>query len=146
MIARMMMSAVDVPTTEAVPLGRASVLLVEDNHLNQMVADGMLRLLGYTSHCVSDGLQALVELHTYRYPIVLMDVQMPELDGYQATRRIRTELPAERQPYIIALTANAMSGDADRCLAAGMDDYVAKPLTKDALRAALQRATHAQGS
>lgn len=140
------MSAVDVPASGAVPLGRASVLLVEDNHLNQMVADGMLRLLGYTSHCVSDGLQALTELHTYRYPIVLMDVQMPELDGYQATRRIRSELPAERQPYIIALTANAMSGDAERCRAAGMDDYLAKPLTKAALRAALERATHAQGS
>lgn len=135
------MSAVDVPADDAVPLGRASVLLVEDNQLNQLVADGMLRLLGYASHCVSDGLQALTELHAHRYPIVLMDVQMPELDGYQATHRIRTELPARRQPYIIALTANAMSGDAERCRAAGMDDYLAKPLTKDALRAALERAT-----
>ena len=140
------MSTLDMPKQGAVPLGRALVLLVEDNHLNQMVAHGMLRLLGYTSHCVSDGLQALTELHAYQYPVVLMDVQMPELDGYQATRRIRAELPAERQPYIIALTANAMSGDAERCRAAGMDDYLAKPLTKDALRAALVRATQAEGS
>jgi CheY-like chemotaxis protein len=135
------MSAVDVPVSQAVSSGRASVLLVEDNQLNQMVADGMLRLLGYSSHCVSDGLQAITELAARHYPIVLMDVQMPELDGYQATRRLRAELPDDRQPYVIALTANAMAGDAQRCRDAGMDDYIAKPLTKDALRAALERAT-----
>ena len=119
---------------------RGPVLLVEDNQLNQMVAEGMLRLLGETSRCVGNGLQAVEELLTTAYGVVLMDVQMPELDGYQATRRIRAELPPERQPYIIALTANAMAEDAERCRAAGMDDYVAKPLTKDALRAALERA------
>lgn len=117
------------------------VLLVEDNQLNQMVAEGMLRLLGYESRSVTDGLQAVAELHSAFYPIVLMDVQMPELDGYEASRRIRAELPAERQPYIIALTANAMAGDAERCRAAGMDDYLAKPLTKVGLSAALGRAT-----
>ena len=117
------------------------VLLVEDNHLNQMVAEGMLRLLGYDCRSVTDGLQAIAELQTVRYPIVLMDVQMPELDGYEATRRIRTELPSERQPYIIALTANAMAGDAELCRAAGMDDYLSKPLTKLGLSSALERAT-----
>lgn len=117
------------------------VLLVEDNYLNQMVADGMLRLLGYSCRSVSDGLQAIEALQTERYSIVLMDVQMPELDGYEATRRIRSEFPPERQPYIIALTANALAGDAERCREAGMDDYLAKPLKKDALRAALVRAT-----
>ena len=117
------------------------VLLVEDNHPNQMVAEGMLRLLGYDCRSVSDGLQAIAELQTVRYPIVLMDVQMPELDGYEATRRIRTELPSERQPYIIALTANAMAGDAELCRAAGMDDYLSKPLTKLGLSSALERAT-----
>ncbi|WP_344813174.1 response regulator [Microlunatus aurantiacus] len=122
---------------------RRPVLLVEDNPLNQMVAEGMLRLLGETSRCVSNGLEAVEELSATPYAIVLMDVQMPELDGYQATRRIRAELPAEQQPYIIALTANAMAEDAERCRAAGMDDYVAKPLTKDALRAALERAARA---
>ncbi len=65
---------------------------------------------------------------------------MPDLDGYETTQRIRVEVPAERQPYIIALTANAMSDDPQRCLAAGMDDYLAKPLTKSALQAALERA------
>lgn len=134
------MSAVDVPVSDARSSGREAVLLVEDNQLNQMVADGMLRLLGYSSHCVSDGLQALEELTAHQYPIVLMDVQMPELDGYEATRRIRAEIPSSRQPYVIALTANAMAGDAQRCRDAGMNDYLAKPLTKDALRAALERA------
>lgn len=117
-----------------------TVLLVEDNLLNQMVADGMLRLLGYTARCVMNGLEALRELESATYPIVLMDIHMPELDGFEATRRIRAEQPIERQPYIIALTANAMPGDAERCRAAGMDDYVSKPLSKEALRAALLRA------
>ena len=70
-----------------------------------------------------------------------MDIHMPELDGFEATRRIRAELPIDRQPYIIAVTANAMPGDADRCRAAGMDDYVSKPLEQERhLRAALLRA------
>lgn len=137
------MSTVGASGGDATTPARRPVLLVEDNHLNQMVAEGMLRLLGYTCRCVSDGLLAVQELSSTPYSIVLMDVQMPELDGYQATRRIRSELPAEQQPYIIALTANAMSDDAERCRAAGMDDYVAKPLTKNALRAALERATQA---
>jgi CheY-like chemotaxis protein len=136
-------------STGGFPAGHAAdatprpVLLVEDNQLNQMVAEGMLRLLGETCRCVSNGLQAVEELLVTPYEIVLMDVQMPELDGYQATGRIRSELPPERQPYIIALTANAMADDAERCRAAGMDDYVAKPLTKEALRAALGRAARA---
>jgi CheY-like chemotaxis protein len=137
----MAMSSVGATTGGAAAHSQQPVLLVEDNQLNQMVADGMLRLLGYSCHCVSDGLQALSELRRTHYPIVLMDVQMPELDGYEATRRIRAELPADRQPYVIALTANAMAGDAERCRAAGMDDYLPKPLTKVALRAALERAT-----
>lgn len=119
--------------------GRA-VLLVEDNLLNQMVADGMLRLLGHTSRCVMNGLEALEELRSTTYSIVLMDIHMPELDGFETTRRIRAEMPIEQQPYIIAVTANAMPGDAERCRAAGMDDYVSKPLSKEALRAALLRA------
>lgn len=126
--------------SENVRVSARQVLLVEDNQLNQMVAEGMLRLLGYECRSVNDGLQAVAELRTTFYPIVLMDVQMPELDGYEASRRVRAELPDERQPYIIALTANAMAGDAERCRAAGMDDYLAKPLTKTALSAALGRA------
>ncbi len=120
------------------------ILLVEDNQLNQMVAQGMLRLLGYTADLAENGLQALDALRTREYATVLMDVQMPELDGLDATRHIRAEFPAERQPYIIALTANAMAGDRQRCLDSGMDDYVAKPLSKEALASALDRARAAQ--
>jgi CheY-like chemotaxis protein len=120
------------------------VLVVEDNSLNLIVAEGMLRLLGYTSYSVGDGLQALEALSEAAYRIILMDVHMPELDGYETTRRIRAELPAERQPYIIALTANAMANDPELCLAAGMNDYLAKPLTKEGLRRALERATRSE--
>jgi CheY-like chemotaxis protein len=115
------------------------ILLVEDNLLNQMVAQGMLRLLGFTSDLVENGVQAVDALRNKAYQTVLMDIQMPEMDGLEATRRIRHELPAGHQPYIIALTANAMSGDEQRCLDAGMDDYLSKPLAKEALAAALQR-------
>ncbi len=117
-----------------------SILLVEDNLLNQMVALGMLRLLGHSADVAENGVQALRALSEAPYDIVLMDIQMPELDGLEATRRIRVEFPEERQPYIIALTANAMVGDRQRCLEAGMDDYIAKPLTKDNLAAALRGA------
>ncbi len=118
------------------------ILLVEDNQLNQMVAQGMLRLLGRTSELAENGLQALEAMRARRYRIVLMDVQMPELDGLDATRRIRAEFPPDQQPYIIALTANAMAGDRQRCLDSGMDDYVAKPLSKETLAEALDRAAH----
>ncbi len=120
------------------------VLVVEDNHLNQIVAEGMLRLLGYSCRCVSDGREALEVLHTDEHPIVLMDVHMPLLDGYEATRRIRAELPAERQPYIIALSASVLPEDARLCRDAGMDDFVPKPISKLSLRAALDRAGSAE--
>lgn len=120
------------------------VLVVEDNHLNQIVAEGMLRLLGYSCRCVSDGLEALEVLQTDEHPIVLMDVHMPLLDGYEATRRIRAELPAERQPYIIALSASVLPEDARLCRDAGMNDFVPKPISKLSLRAALDRAGTAE--
>lgn len=83
-------------------MAERAVLLVEDNFLNQMAADGMLGLLGYTARCVVNGLEALQQLRSSAYPIVLMDIHLPELDGFEATRRIRAELPIDRQPYIIA--------------------------------------------
>jgi CheY-like chemotaxis protein len=120
-------------------LAEQPILLVEDNLLNQMVAQGMLRLLGFSSDLVENGVEAVATLRQQMYRTVLMDIQMPEMDGLEATRRIREELPPDQQPYIIALTANAMSGDQQRCLDAGMDDYLSKPLSKDALAAALHR-------
>jgi CheY-like chemotaxis protein len=116
------------------------VLLAEDNIVNQKVALMMLDRLGYRADVAGNGLEVLQALQRQRYHIVLMDVQMPELDGLEATRRIRGDIPADQQPYIIAMTANAVAEDRDRCIQAGMDDYVSKPVRKDILQAALQRA------
>jgi len=116
------------------------ILLAEDNQVNQKVALSMLKRLGLRADLAENGLIALQRLQEQDYDLVLMDMQMPELDGLAATRRIRAELPAERQPRIVAVTANAMKGDRERCLEAGMDDYVSKPLRKEDLEAALQRA------
>jgi CheY-like chemotaxis protein len=117
-----------------------SILLVEDNMLNEMVAMGMLRLLDRSADVAVNGQEALDALHRQRYEIVLMDIQMPVMDGLTATRRIRAELAPEQQPYIIALTANAMAGDEQRCLDAGMDAYLSKPLSKEQLGSALAKA------
>jgi len=117
-----------------------SILLVEDNMLNELVAMGMLRLLDRTADVVVNGLQAVDTLHRRRYDIVLMDIQMPVMDGLTATRRIRAELAPDQQPYIIALTANAMAGDEQRCLDAGMDAYLSKPFSKEQLGSALAKA------
>ena len=104
------------------------VLVVEDNEINQMVALGMLESLGYEVDTADNGLLALEALEDEVYDVILMDCQMPEMDGYEATRRIRThENRAVASIPIIALTANAMSGDAEKCIAAGMDDYLSKP-------------------
>ncbi len=107
--------------------------------VNQKVALRMLQRLGYRADVVSDGREAIEALSRQRYDVVLMDVQMLEMDGLEATQCLRAELPAERQPYIIALTANAMKGDREWCLEAGMDDYLSKPVKLDALGMALAR-------
>jgi len=116
------------------------ILLVEDNMLNEMVALGMLRLLGRTADVTRNGVEAVEAMADHAYDIVFMDVQMPVLDGLNATRRIRAEFPTEHQPYIIALTANAMAGDEERCIQAGMDAYLSKPLSKERLAMALMAA------
>ena len=104
------------------------ILLAEDNTTNQKLALRLLERLGYRAEVAANGLEVLEALHRQEYDVVLMDVQMPEMDGLEATRRIRLELPERRQPYIIAMTANAMQGDREICLAAGMDEYVSKPI------------------
>jgi CheY-like chemotaxis protein len=116
------------------------ILLVEDNMLNEMVAVGMLRLLGRTADVAANGVEAVEAMGKHPYRIVLMDVQMPLMDGLEATRRIRSEVPTERQPYIIALTANAMADDEAQCLEAGMNAYLSKPLSKERLALALTKA------
>ncbi len=116
------------------------ILLAEDNAVNQKVALRLLERLGYGADVASNGLEALEALERQPYDVVLMDVQMPELDGLDASRRICERWPPETRPRIIAMTANAMAEDREACLAAGMDDYVAKPIRPQELEDALSRA------
>jgi signal transduction histidine kinase/CheY-like chemotaxis protein len=132
-------SAIPQDAPEQAGLPPLRVLLAEDNPTNQRVGALLLERLGQRPVVVGDGAEALAEVARTRYDVVLMDVQMPVLDGLAATRRIRAELPAEHQPHIVAMTANAMAEDRERCLAAGMDDHVAKPVRLEELEAALLR-------
>ncbi len=117
------------------------VLLAEDNAVNQKVALLMLGKLGFRADVAADGNEAIEAVTRQRYDIVLMDVQMPEMDGLEAARRISSRWPERRdRPWIIALTANAMQGDREACLAAGMDDYISKPIKTEELSAAIERA------
>jgi PAS domain S-box-containing protein len=116
------------------------ILLVEDNPVNQMVATRMCEKLGYRIDVVGNGLEALAAVNQIPYDTLLMDVHMPEMDGLEATKRIREFVPRERNPWIIAMTASAMESDRQACIAAGMDDYTPKPVTMDSLEGALTRA------
>jgi PAS domain S-box-containing protein len=116
------------------------ILLAEDNAMNQKVALRLLERLGYGADVANNGLEAIEALERKPYDVVLMDVQMPELDGLDATRRICERWPAETRPRIVAMTANALPEDREACFAAGMDDYVAKPIRAEELAAALKRA------
>jgi CheY-like chemotaxis protein/HPt (histidine-containing phosphotransfer) domain-containing protein len=114
------------------------VLLVEDNEVNQQLACAMLNRAGVRADCAGDGLEALQAIRLQAFDAVLMDLQMPNMDGLEATRQIRKN-PAWIDLPVIAMTANAMSGDRERCLEAGMNDYISKPINIDALYAALSR-------
>jgi len=129
------------PTTDEVKPATSPlrILLAEDNAVNQKVALRLLERLGYGADVASNGLQAIEALERKPYDVVLMDVQMPELDGLDASRRICERWPPETRPRIIAMTANAMPEDREACLAAGMDDYVAKPIRPEELARALGR-------
>ena len=116
------------------------ILLAEDNAMNQKVALRLLERLGYRADVATNGLEAIEALERQPYDVVLMDVQMPELDGLDATRRIVGQWPPETRPHIIAMTANALPEDREACFAAGMNDYVAKPIRAEELAAALKRA------
>jgi two-component system sensor histidine kinase/response regulator len=122
------------------------ILVAEDDRTNRMVAVGQLKKLGYDADYVGNGLEVLNSLNTLPYDVILMDCQMPEMDGYQATRAISEREKSLDNPcrwrapiYIIAMTAHAMQGDREKCFAVGMDDYLSKPVPLAELKAVLGR-------
>ncbi len=121
---------------EAIPL---NILLVEDNPVNQKVALGYLARMGYKADAANNGLEAVAAVQKRKFDLIFMDLQMPEMDGLTATREIRRVLPQDAQPVIVALTANAMPGDRERCLEAGMNDHLAKPVKLEELQSTIQR-------
>ncbi|MEG4275423.1 MULTISPECIES: response regulator [unclassified Microcoleus] len=126
----------DMKLAQRLPL---RILLAEDHLVNQKVALLLLERLGYRADIAANGLEVLEALHRQPYDVVLMDVQMPEMDGLEASRRICQEWPADTRPWIIAMTANAMQGDRQVCLDAGMNDYISKPIRLEALNQALSQ-------
>jgi PAS domain S-box-containing protein len=121
-------------SAETLPL---RILLAEDHLVNQKVALLMLERMGYRADVAANGLEVLQALHRQPYDLVLMDVQMPNMDGLEASRQICQQWSADSRPWIIAMTANVMQGDREECLAAGMDDYISKPIHPEELKAAL---------
>jgi len=124
----------------AADLPALKIIVTDDNAVNRRVAVSLLKLLGYQADSAGDAKDLLDRLKHTDYDVVFMDVQMPEMDGLEATRRIRADLPSGRQPHVVAMTAAAFPEDRARCLDAGMNDYIAKPASLDELAAVLRRA------
>src|SRR5204863_5301749 len=128
--------ALDATLARRLPL---RLLLADDNPINQKVGLSVLQKLGYRADIANNGREVLQELEQKAYDILFLDVQMPEMDGLEAARRICERWPAEKRPRIIAMTGNALMGDREKCLQAGMDDYISKPVRIGDLQAALER-------
>ena len=122
------------------------ILVAEDNVVNQKLALRILQQMGYRADLASNGIEAVESVERQIYDVLLMDVQMPEMDGLEASRRITAKWPADARPRIVAMTANAMQGDREMCLAAGMDDYITKPIRVDQLVEALNHVTARKGT
>jgi CheY-like chemotaxis protein len=122
------------------------ILLAEDNPVNQKVALSMLRRLGYKADVAANGLEVLEAMQRQHYDVVLMDVQMPEMDGYETTCCIRKQNSDGKQPWIIAMTAYAMEGDREKCISAGMNEYISKPIKIIELQEALDRCSRVEGA
>ena len=116
-----------------------NILIAEDNIINQKLIVRILKILGEEVDIANNGLEALNAALKKKYDIVLMDIQMPEMDGYEATRRIRADVPKINQPIIIAMTANAMVGDREKCIEAGMNDYMSKPILIDEVKRIIKK-------
>jgi CheY-like chemotaxis protein len=127
------------PREQLADFSGARILLVEDNELNRLVASGMLESHGIEVRTAHSGVDAIAQFSEgERFDLVFMDIQMPGMDGFEATRALRAQLAGSKLP-IVAMTAHAMAGDRERCLAAGMDDYISKPIVPDALETCLGR-------
>jgi CheY-like chemotaxis protein len=115
------------------------MLVVEDNVINQKVATNILQQFGYHCDLANNGKEALTAVARQHYDVLFMDMQMPEMDGLEATRLICARYSTKERPYIVAMTANALKGDRELCLAAGMDDYLSKPLNPQEFKSAIER-------
>jgi CheY-like chemotaxis protein len=139
------------PARAAIDPGMATrhplrILVAEDNAVNQKLALRILQQMGYRADLASNGIEAIESVERQAYDVVLMDVQMPEMDGLEASRRITAQWPPDARPRIVAMTANAMAGDREMCLAAGMDDYITKPIRVEQLVEALNRVQARKGT
>ena len=114
------------------------ILVAEDNAINQKLILRLFEMLGYSIQIAANGYEVIEILNRMKIDIVFMDIQMPEMDGYEATKQIISKW-GDRKPLIVAMTANALASDREKCMAAGMDDYVSKPLTIEQIRNGLQR-------